>query len=436
METAQGEVYVDEGATAKRYRKDMTDLIYVTDDVDTSQLGTYEVNYNVDGRRRTFSKSRKVKVVDLTAPVITLNGDSTMYVAGGIDDYVEPGATATDNCDGDVTADISEKIEESNEYTWLVNYSVKDQAGNEGTAVREVQLPDDTPPEIYLNGDQTITIDQNTEFVDPGATATDDRDGDISAEIVSEGYVDTYRSGTYTVTYTVADAYGNEASTSRTVEVESAPVSEEHTIYLTFDDGPSEAMTPQILDILKENDIKATFFIIDYTDEELELVERILEEGHTIGIHGYSHEYSQIYTSVEAGMNNITKLAEKLKEDTGYEAFVTRFPGGSSNTVSANYCSGVMSGLVEAVTDAGWMYMDWNVTSGDAENGTTTDEIIYNVESELSESSENVVLMHDEVGHQDTVDALQTIIDYGKENGYSFYPITEETIPIHHPVNN
>lgn len=95
-----------------------------------------------------------------------------------------------------------------------------------------------------------------------------------------------------------------------------------------------------------------------------------------------------------------------------------------------------MSTLVQEVTDEGWAYYDWNVSSGDAEGGSiSVEEIVNNVESELGDG-ENVVLMHDYGGKQTTADSVQAIIDYGKENGYSFYPITRETTPIHHEVNN
>ena len=208
-------------------------------------------------------------------------------------------------------------------------------------------------------------------------------------------------------------------------------------IALTFDDGPSSDVTVRVLDTLKANGIKATFFICDYDEDKLPIIKRMIDEGHTIGIHGYSHDYSQIYTSNDAFMENINKLKNKLKEDTGYDAYVIRFPGGSSNTVSEKYCVGVMSQLVQTVTDSGLMYMDWNVSSGDAEgNNRPVNLIIKNVTGGFKHNRNNVVLMHDTSVKQTSADALQSIITYGKNNGYSFYPISKDTIPVHHGVNN
>ncbi len=434
---AQGDEYVDEGAAATRYGKDISDQMYMTDDVDMSTLGDYTVKYNVDGRWKTYSVTRKVTVTDQTPPEIILNGDEVTIV-DDFSEYTEPGATAIDVNDGDVSDTL--KItgpEQVNEYTQEVTYTAKDSAGNEGTLIRQIQLYDEVGPEISLNGDSYVTTKRYSEFDDPWVTATDNRDGDISESVKRTGYIDIYRTGTYEVTYTATDTSGNTATCNRTVEVENADSPEDHVIYLTFDDGPSSDVTVQILDTLKENGIQATFFILDYSEDKLPIIRRMLDEGHTIGIHGYSHEYDEIYTSVDAFMESINTLAEKLKEDTGYEAFCMRFPGGSSNTVSRHYCEGVMTALVEKVTDEGWMYFDWNVDSTDASgNNVAAQTLISSVESELDPNTGNVILMHDTSAKQTTADALQTVIDYGKSNGYSFAPISEDTMQVHHAVNN
>ena len=133
----------------------------------------------------------------------------------------------------------------------------------------------------------------------------------------------------------------------------------------------------------------------------------------------------------------ISIVENKLKEDTGYDAFAIRFPGGSSNTVSEKYCQGVMTQLAQRVTDDGLMYMDWNVSSGDAEgNNRPVNLIIGNVTGGFKHGRNNVVLMHDTSAKQTSADALQSIITYGKNNGYSFYPISKDTIPVHHGINN
>ena len=417
--------------------EDISNLIETSGSVNTSKLGQYEIEYKVKYKKRKVTKRRVVNVVDHTGPVITLNGDAKVVVPTSIDEYQEPGATAVDACDGDVSSDIKNKMEQVNDYTWKVTYTVKDSHDNESTAEREVCLQDTQAPQITLNGDSDITIKEQEKFEDPGVTAVDDRDGDLTANVTKDGYVDIYRSGTYTITYTVTDSSGNTAQATRNVTVEKVEVNTGDAIYLTFDDGPSSDVTVRILDTLKANGIKATFFICDYDEDKLPIIKRMIDEGHTIGIHGYSHDYSQIYTSVDAFMENINKLKNKLKEDTGYDAFVIRFPGGSSNTVSEKYCQGVMTQLAQRVTDDGLMYMDWNVSSGDAEgNNRPVNLIIGNVTGGFKHGRNNVVLMHDTSAKQTSADALQSIITYGKNNGYSFYPISKDTIPVHHGINN
>lgn len=431
-----GAEYTDDGCTATVRKTDISDQIQVTNHVDTSKVGTYEVEYQVQYKKKSASAKRTVLVEDHTAPTVTLNGDETVFVAD-FADYTESGATASDIADGDLTQNIQITVSDENDYTKNVHYEVKDAGGNVGSADRKVCLYDTVAPEIKLNGEAEITVDEQAAFEDPGATATDDRDGDISASVTTSGYVDVYRPGTYTVTYSVADAGGNTAEVTRQVTVKSEYSNPDNAVYLTFDDGPSSDVTVRVLDTLAANNIKATFFICNYDDENKALVQRMIDEGHTVGIHGYSHDYSQIYTSVDAFMNNINTLKDKVKADTGYEPFVIRFPGGSSNTISAKYCQGIMTQLVQEVTNQGLMYLDWNVSSGDAEsNNRPVNILINNVTGGLKKGRSNVVLMHDTSAKQTSADALQSIITYGKNNGYCFYAVTEHTVPIHHGVKN
>ncbi len=433
---AVGDDYVDEGVIATYRDKDASENVYETNNVVTTEVGTYEVTYTLEEGRRSKSVTRHVVVEDLNGPVIRLNGNATM-AADSYETFEDPGVTAVDDVDGDVSDRVSVKVDQLEDGTIQVVYSVADSAGNESSEVRRLVPYDETSPEITLNGEETITMDANQPFEDPGATAYDNLDGDITDTITEVGWVDIYRPDTYTLTYTATDSSGNQASVSRTVVVESVPSTDPGSIYLTFDDGPSWEVTPRILDILDANDIKATFFIIDYTEDELPLIERMLEEGHTVGIHSYAHEYSIVYQSVDAFMEDIDKLWTKLYNDTGYEATWMRFPGGSVNTQSSYYCVGIMTALVQLVSEEGWKYMDWNVSGGDAEAVyVDADTIIQNVEEELEPDRKNVVLLHDLETDSTTADALQTIIDYGKANGYTFKKIEEDTVPVHQPVYN
>lgn len=201
-------------------------------------------------------------------------------------------------------------------------------------------------------------------------------------------------------------------------------------VYLTFDDGPS-SNTDQILDILKDYDVKATFFVVGKTDERsVKAYQRIVEEGHTLAMHSYSHRYDEIYESKEAFARDLNSLQEYLYETTGVWPRIYRFPGGSSNTVSKVD----MQELIEYLTDIGITYFDWNVASGDAVSRTLPAEtIVNNCLSGIEKQKESVILMHDASNKGTTIEALPRIIEAIQEQGDAeFLPITDETVPVQH----
>ena len=201
-------------------------------------------------------------------------------------------------------------------------------------------------------------------------------------------------------------------------------------VYLTFDDGPS-SNTDQILDILKDYDVKATFFVVGKTDERsVKAYQRIVEEGHTLAMHSYSHRYDEIYESKEAFARDLNSLQEYLYETTGVWPRIYRFPGGSSNTVSKVD----MQELIEYLTDIGITYFDWNVASGDAVSRTLpADTIVNNCLSGIEKQKESVILMHDASNKGTTIEALPRIIEAIQEQGDAeLLPITDETVPVQH----
>lgn len=436
IEAAAHSEYTDPGAAAVRGNEDLTDQIAVDGKVDITTPGTYTLTYRLTWREKEYSVQRTVTVKDMTAPELKLLGEAEITV-GKRELYEEPGVTAMDLCDGDLTekVDISETLE--GEDTLRLTYTVTDVAGNEAQVVRMVYIRDVVPPTLKLKGYSTVYVAVGRDYREPGWKAEDDTDGDLQDAVRCSGGVNTDKAGTYTLTYTLSDKAGNEVTAERRVKVYAEPGQSSSRVYLTFDDGPSSNVTPRILDTLKANNVKATFFIVDYSSSNRHLVQRMINEGHTVGIHGYSHDYAKIYANEEAFMNNIYRLRDKLLADFGYNATVIRFPGGSSNTVSANYNEGIMTRLVQRVEQEGFVYFDWNVSSGDASAGSVSKSSIYrNVTKGLREGSNNVVLMHDASAKSTTADALQDIIDYGKGNGYCFMPITPGTYAVHHGVNN
>ena len=201
-------------------------------------------------------------------------------------------------------------------------------------------------------------------------------------------------------------------------------------IYLTFDDGPSRN-TDKILDILKEYDAKATFFVVGKTDEEsVRAYQRIVAEGHTLAMHSYSHKYSEIYASKESFEQDLRQLQEYLYQITGVWPRFFRFPGGSSNTVSKVD----MQELIEYLNESGITYFDWNIASGDAISGQLgKDTIVNNCIGGIKAKQECMILMHDASDKNSTVEALSLLIEQvrSSENAV-FLPITDETTTVQH----
>ena len=197
-----------------------------------------------------------------------------------------------------------------------------------------------------------------------------------------------------------------------------------HKVYLTFEDGPSDN-TGEILDILAQYDVKATFFVVGKEDEESQaLYQRIVDEGHTLGMHSYSNKYSQIYQSDEAFEEDFERLRDELYQVTGVNSIYYRFPGGSSNQIS----NVPMSDFIHYLNEQGIIYYDWNVSAGDAaSNAFSAEEIVANVMDDVVKYKTSVVLLHDASDKSTTVDALAPLIEALNEMGAEILPIDEDT---------
>lgn len=199
-------------------------------------------------------------------------------------------------------------------------------------------------------------------------------------------------------------------------------------VYLTFDDGPS-ANTDKILDILDAYGVKATFFVVG-KENYAEQYRRIVEEGHTLAMHSYSHVYSDIYSSLDAYKQDLNKLRTFLYELTGVECNIVRFPGGSSNTISKVD----MHTLIEYLDSEDMIYFDWNVSSGDASGiYKSANQIAANVLENIDKYNNAVILMHDAAGKSSTVEALPIIIEKILESEDTvLLPISEDTVRVQH----
>lgn len=205
---------------------------------------------------------------------------------------------------------------------------------------------------------------------------------------------------------------------------------EKRQVYLTFDDGPSKN-TDRILDILKEYDVKATFFVVGKTDaSSVRAYKRIVEEGHTLGMHSYSHNYQELYGSLQSFSKDLAKLQEYLYDLTGVWSRYYRFPGGSSNTVSATD----MQILIRYLNENGICYYDWNVASGDAVSSKLSAEVItQNCMTQIEGKKECMILFHDASDKGSTVDALPMLIEQLQSmEDTEILPVTDDTHPVQH----
>lgn len=200
-------------------------------------------------------------------------------------------------------------------------------------------------------------------------------------------------------------------------------------VYLTFDDGPS-SNTDKILDILDEYGVKATFFVVGKDGYYSEQYKRIAEEGHTLAMHSYSHVYKEIYQSVDAYAQDLSKLHDYLYELTGVDCNIVRFPGGSSNTISDID----MREFAAYLDEQGMVYFDWNVSSGDAARGyVSAQQIENNVLNNINNYNNAVVLLHDAGNKDTTVEALPHIIEtILKSENTVLLPISSDTVPVQH----
>lgn len=400
-----------------------------------------EVTYTVsDKSGNTTTVTRKIIYKDTVAPIITLQGDKEMTINYG-SEFADPGFSAKDDCDGDITDKVTVKgtVDTGILGTYTLTYTVFDSYNNTTELSRIVYVSDCEKPNISLNGDSTIYIKLGTSYVDKGATAIDNLDGDITDKITVNSSVNTNKKGIYNVEYSVTDNAGNTAYSSRKVYVyekqaeNNAKNPGKKVVYLTFDDGPS-AYTGELLDILKKYNVKATFFVTGQGANYRNNIKRAYKEGHTIALHTYNHDYSKIYSSVDNYFEDLEKISDVVYDLIGIRPNILRFPGGSSNHSSFSYCSGIMSSLVKDVGVMGYLYCDWNVTSGDASNYPSRDSILNNIINGIKNNDVSIVLQHDTVSQ--SVDAVEEAIVWGLAHGYTFLPMDETTPMIHHSVAN
>ncbi|MCW3490189.1 polysaccharide deacetylase family protein [Dethiobacter alkaliphilus] len=201
------------------------------------------------------------------------------------------------------------------------------------------------------------------------------------------------------------------------------------TAYLSFDDGPSE-QTARILDVLKRYGIKGTFFVIGKdTEFGRRMYKRIVDEGHQIGNHSYSHDYDKIYKSVDSFVNDFMKLERLLESAAGQRPRIMRYPGGSNNTVSHRAGgAGIMGDIIAEMTRRGYIHFDWNVDAGDAASAiNSADLILSNVLDQAAQKRNALILLHDAGYQKHTPAVLPQIIEGLQSQGFGFSVLSQSS---------
>lgn len=430
--------------------------VITTHNINPNKIGSYEIKHNASFLFWDKETITSLNIVDTKSPKITLKTIENYYTIPG-KEYKEEGFSAYDNYDGDITNKVISYIKDG-----IVYYIVEDSSGNKTTETREIIYKDTIPPNLTLLGENVIFLAINENFVDPGCYAIDNCDGDITNKINIETNLNINEIGLYEIKYTVRDHYNNLTTRIRKVvvqkekgdesfsneikqfkeeeiikannektEKEPIDIKNSKVIYLTFDDGPSK-YTQELLNILKKYDVKATFFVVNSSYKDM--ISKIYEDGHSIGIHSYTHEYKKIYANEKAYFEDFNKTKELIYAQTGYYTNLVRFPGGSSNSVSKQYNKGIITRLAKKLQEQGYQYFDWNVSSGDAGGAKTSEQVYKNVISGIGNKKTAIVLQHDT--KKFSIDAVEDIIIWGKENDYIFLPLTIDSPASHHKIIN
>ena len=395
--------------------------VKTTSNLNTSKLGKYTIKYTIKKNSKIFNLKRNITVVDKEPPVITTTADTIKrdYCTKNNINNIE--YTATDNYDQDLTSSVQVKEEEDR-----VVYLVSDSSGNQ--AGKEVMIEFEAKPEdkFFLNGSDKETIVLGESYTEKGAKYTDGCGNELKGNIKISGNVDTSKEGTYTITYTLN---GNKTIT-RTVNVKKYSPK---TVYLTFDDGPG-ANTKTVLKTLAKYNVKATFFVTNQFPSYQYLIAEEYKAGHSIGVHTLTHKWN-VYDSLEAYISDFDQMNEIIKNQTGSYTKIFRFPGGSGNTVSKSHSKGIVTIIADEMTKRGFVYYDWNLSSGDADSKPTKDKIISNVVNKIDNCRNDcVILFHDY--KKVTAEALEPILSEITKRGYTFKTLDENGPVTHVTIRN
>lgn len=355
---------------------------------------------------------------------LELKGQEQMVLEYGVP-YQDPGASARFYGSHLVPEGVEIPVQRTGsvDETKLGTYQIRYSASHErwhSEMERTVVIRDTMEPRIWLVEKPGKYVLPGEVYREEGFMARDNYDGDLTDRVKKTVLKNK-------IIYEVEDSSGNRAKAVRNIVYfdPDPPV-----IYLTFDDGPSP-YTERLLEVLDQYDVKATFFVVNTGYSHL--IDDIVSHGHAIGAHTYSHNYREIYSSEEAYFEDLERILDVIEDCSGVRTNLIRFPGGSSNTKS-RFNKGIMTRLAGELADRGYYYFDWNVDSNDAGGARTAQEVYENVISGVQNQKASIVLQHDIKEY--SVDAVERIIIWGLENGYSFRALNEESPTAAHDIQN
>lgn len=392
--------------------------VKISGDINTNKIGNYEITYQL----KNYKKTCKVSVKDTKAPDLKLKA----YKADMKEDIKPESFVESIKDDSKVSLSFKKKPTKDKEQT--ITIIAKDEHGNKAMKETTLTLVKDIEKPIIHTDTISVYVGSKPNYKSY-IEVTDNLDSKPKIKIDSSK-VKTKKTGTYKLLVTATDRSGNKAKAKINVTVEEPS----KVVYMTFDDGPSEN-TDKILKILKKYDAKATFFVTGNNQKYNSSIKKAADQGNTIALHTYTHDYANVYSSTTAYFEDLQKVSDMVKQITGKAPKYIRFPGGSSNTISAQYSQGIMTTLDSMVHEKGYEYFDWNCSSGDAASNTVpTQDIVRNATS--CDYEQIMILFHDSIPKTTTVEALPEIIKNYKERGYVFKGICDDTPIFHHGVNN
>ena len=403
---------------------DIKDVVVDDSQVKLNTLGKYTVTYSLGDK----SEDLEIEIVDTIAPKVTLKEKTILY------DYDLKADELIDNVTDTTltTASFKKKYHFNKPGDMEVVVVVEDEGKNKTEATTTVTVLEKDEEKPVINSDEIIIYLDSKVDLKEKIDVSDNQDKNIDLTI-DEKELDRSKVGNYTVHVIAIDDSKNQSEKDVNVIVKERVSGNEKVVYLTFDDGPSK-YTPEVLKVLDKYNVKATFFVTGINKNYFSYIKTVSDQGHAIGLHTYSHNYSKIYASTDAYFKDLEKIQNLVEEQTGKKSMIIRFPGGSSNTVSKKYSQGIMSELVDMVEEKGYRYFDWNCENGDGYSSMAKSTMIKRATS--SNANQIMILMHDANGKKATVETLGKIIKYYQDKGYDFRVIDDSTPDFHQHVNN